>query len=47
MIANPGKFKEIVLSKNNIKTVGTKSQIREKVIYSSNKVDLLGIATDD
>ena len=47
MIANPGKFKAIVLSKNNIGTVGTKFQIREKVIYSSDKVDLLGIATDD
>ena len=47
MIANPGKFKAIVLSKNNIDTVGTKFQIREKVIYSSNKVDLLGIAIDN
>ena len=27
MIANPGKFKAIVLSKNNIDTVGTKFQI--------------------
>ena len=47
MIANPGKFKAIVLSKNNIDTVGTKFQIRENVIYSSDKVDLLGIAIDD
>ena len=47
MIANPGKFKAIVLSKNNIDTVGTKFQIREKVIYSSDKADLLGIAIDD
>ena len=47
MIANPGKFKAIVLSKSNIDTVGTKFQIREKVIYSSNKVYLLGIAIDD
>ena len=47
MIANPGKFKAIVLSKNNINTVGTKFQIREKVIYSSDKVDLLGIAIND
>ena len=47
MIANPGKFKAVVLSKNNIDTVGTKCQIREKVIYSSDKVDLLGIAIDD
>ena len=47
MIANPVKFKAIVLSKNNIETVGTKFQIREKGIYSSDKVDLLGIAIDD
>ena len=47
MIANPGKLKAIVLSKNNIDTVGTNFQIREKVIYSSDKVDLLGIAIDD
>ena len=47
MIANPGKFKAIVLSKNNIGTVGTKFHIREKAIYSSDKVDLLGIAIDD
>ena len=47
MIANPGKFKAIVLSKNNIDTAGTKFQIREKAIYSSDKVDLLGIAIDD
>ena len=47
MIANPGKFKAIVLSKNNIDTVGTKFQIREKAIYSSDKVDLLSIAIDD
>ena len=47
MIANPGKFKAIILSKNNIDTVGTKFQIREKAIYSNNKVDLLGIAIDD
>ena len=47
MILNPGKFKAIVLSKNNIETVGTKFQIREKIIYSSDKVDLLGVAIDD
>ena len=47
MIANPRKFKAIVLSKNNIDTVDTKFQIREKAIYSSDKVDLLGIANDD
>ena len=47
MITNPGKFKAIVLSKNNIDTAGTKFQIREKAIYSSDKVDLLGIAIDD
>ena len=29
MIANPGKFKAILLSKNNIDTAGAKFQIRE------------------
>ena len=47
MIANPGKFKAILLSKNNTETVGIQFQIREKVIYSSDKVDLLGVAIDD
>ena len=32
MIANPGTFKAIVLSKNNIDTVGTKFQIRESYL---------------
>ena len=35
------------MDNNNIETVGTKFQIREKVIYSSDKVDLLGLAIDD
>ena len=39
MIAYPGKFKAIVLSKNDNETVGRKFQIREKVIY--------GVAIDD
>ena len=47
IIAISGKFKTIVLSKNNIETVGTKFQIRDKVIYSTDKVDLLGVAIDD
>ena len=46
-IVNPRKFKAVVLSEDNIETVGTKFQIREKVIYSSNKGDLLGVAVDD
>ena len=47
MIANPGKFKANVLSKDNTENVGTQLQIREKITYSSDKVDLLGVATDD
>ena len=47
MITNPRKFKAILLSKKNIETVGTKFQIREKVIYSNDTVDLLGVAIDN
>lgn len=47
MIANPGKFKAIVLSKNNAETVDTKFQIRGKVLHSTDKVDLLGVTIDD
>ena len=47
MIANSGNIKAIVLSNKKIDTVGTKFPIREKVAYSSDKVDLLGVAIDD
>ena len=47
MIANLGTFKAIVLSKNNVETVGTKFQIGEKVIHSCEKVDLRCVAIDD
>ena len=40
-------LRHLVLSKNNIEIVGTKFKIREKVIYCSVKVDLLGVAIHD
>ena len=46
MIANPDKFKAIVLTKTDHNTVGIRLEFSEKTILSSNEIDLLGITID-
>ena len=46
MIANPDKFKAIVLTKTDHNTAGIKLKFRGKTILSSNEIDLLGVTTD-
>ena len=46
MIANPDKFKAIVLTKTDHNTAGIKLEFSEKTILSSNEIDLLGVAID-
>ena len=46
MIANPNKFKAIVLTKIYHNTVGTRLQSSGSTIPSSNEIDLLGVTID-
>ena len=43
MIANPDKFKAIVLTKTDQNTAGIKLEFSGKTILSSNEIDLLGL----
>ena len=47
MIANPDKFKTIVIKKDGQDTSGIPFKINNKVIHSSNEVNLLGIVIDN
>ena len=47
MIANPDKFKAIVITKNGQDTTGTKLKINNEVIDSSSEVTLLGVVIDN
>ena len=46
MIANPEKFKAIVLTKHDEQTVGSEFNFSGITIYSSAEVDLLGVKLD-
>ena len=46
MIANPYKFKAIVLTKTDHNTASIRMEFCGKTILSSNEIDLLGITTD-
>ena len=46
MIANPDKFKAIVLTKTDHNTAGIRVKFCGKTILSSNEIDLLGITND-
>ena len=46
MIANPDKFKAIVLTKTDHNTAGIRLELSGKTILSSNEIDLLGVTTD-
>ena len=46
MIANPNKFKAIVLIKTNHNTAGIRIEFSRKTILSSNEIDLLGVTID-
>ena len=46
MIANPDKFKAIVLTKTDHNTASIKLEFSRKTILSSNEIDLLGITID-
>ena len=46
MIANPDKFKAIILTKTDHNTAGIRLEFCGKTILSSNEIDLLGISTD-
>ena len=43
MIANPDKFKAIVLTKTDHNTAGIRLEFNGKTILSSNEIDLLGV----
>ena len=43
MIANPDKFKAIMLTKTDHNTAGIKLEFSRETILSSNEIDLLGI----
>ena len=47
MIANPGKFKAIIIKKDGTDTTGTKLQINDKSVDSSSEVLLLGLTIDN
>ena len=47
MIANPGKFKAILVKKNGIDTTGTTLRINNKSVDSSREVLLLGVTIDN
>ena len=47
MIANPDKFKAIIVTKNGQDTAGTKFKINNGEIESSEEVDLLGMVIDN
>ena len=47
MIANPGKFKAIIIKKDGTDTTGTKLQINENSVDSSSEVLLLGLTIDN
>ena len=47
MIANPGKFKAILVKKNGTDTTGTTLRINNKSVNSSRKVLLLGLTIDN
>ena len=46
MIANPDKFKAIVLTKTDHNTAGIRLEFSGKTILFSNEIDLLGVTTD-
>ena len=46
MIANPDKFKAIVLTKTDHNTAGIRLEFSGKSILSSNEIDLLGVTID-
>ena len=46
MIANPGKFKAIMLAKTDHNTAGIRLEFSRETILSSNEIDLLGITID-
>ena len=46
MIANPNKFKAIVLTKTDDNTAGIRLEFSKKTILSSNEIDLLGVTID-
>ena len=46
MIANPNKFKAIVLTKPDHNKAGIRLEFRGKTILSSNEIDLLGVTID-
>ena len=46
MIANPDKFKAIMLTKIDHNTAGIRLEFSGETILSSNEIDLLGIITD-
>ena len=46
MIANPDKFKVIVLAKTNHNVAGIRLEFSGKTILSGNEIDLLGVTTD-
>ena len=46
MIANPDKFKVIVLTKTDHNAAGIRLEFSGKTILSSNEIDLLGVTTD-
>ena len=46
MIANPEKFKAIVLTKHDDQTAGSEFNFCGRTIYSSAEVDLLGVKLD-
>ena len=43
MIANPNKFKAIVLTKTDHNTAGIRLEFSGKTIFFSNEIDLLGV----
>ena len=46
MIANPNKFKVIVLTKTDHNTAGIRLEFSGKTILSNNEIDLLGVTID-
>ena len=46
MIANPDKFKAIVLTKTDHNTAGIRLEFSRKTILSGNETDLLGVTID-
>ena len=46
MIANPNKFKAIVLAKTDHNTAGIRLEFSRKTIPSTKEIDLLGVTTD-